>query len=488
MRFPWYRIAVPAVLALGLAGCTAGSVAGPAAPGTTSTSTATASVAPATSAELDFDEADVVGVDLAAGTTTDAAAVEITAGLVTITAPGTYRLTGELAGTVLVSSPDDGTVRLVLDGVTITGTSGPAINIDEADEAAVVLAAGSVNTLADAAGDAADTDANAALYSRTDLTIGGTGSLVVDGRSNDGIGSVDGLVIEGGTITVEAVDDGIRGKDYLVVRGGEVAVTATGDGLKADNEDAGELGWFSLEGGSVTITSGDDGVHTEGLLTITDGTLDVLASVEGIEGSIIEISGGETSIVASDDGVNVSDGSGDTMGGAQSSSDLYLAITGGTLEVDAEGDGIDVNGTATMSGGTVVVHGPVSSGNGALDADDGWQQTGGVLVAAGSAGMAVAPDVDSAQGWVAFSVDGGAAGSTVEVTDADGTVLGTYTARKAYSSLVFSAPGMASGAEYTLTGGGASATATAGELAGGGVGGPGGPGGREPGGRGPGRP
>jgi len=493
MTTPWYRIAVPAALALALAGCSAADPADLVVPSAATTSAATSGSAipdttkDAHSVDLSWDEASVVDVDLDAGTTTDAGAVDITGGLVAISAPGTYRLHGELAGTVRVSSPADGTVRLVLDGVDITGTSGPAIDIDEADEAAVVLADGSVNTLADAAGDAADTEANAALYSRTDLTIGGTGALDVDGRSNDGIGSVDGLVIEGGTITVDAVDDGIRGKDYLVLRGGEITVTAGDDGLKADNEEATELGSIALAGGSTTITAGDDAVHAEGTLTVSGGTLDVTASVEGIEAAVIDISGGDLSIVSSDDAVNVSDGSdgaGGGMPGVGGSSGLHLSISGGSLVVDAEGDGIDVNGSATMSGGTVVVHGPTGSGNGALDVDGTFTISGGTLLAAGSAGMAVAPDADSPQGWVAFAVDG-AAGSQVEVTDADGTVLGELTSRKAFASLVFSAPGVTTGSEYSLDGGGASATATAGELVGGGFGGgpgsgdgPGGGGGR----------
>lgn len=73
------------------------------------------------------------------------------------------------------------------------------------------------------------TDApNVALWPADDMTIAGTGSLIVTGRSNDGIASKDGLVIEVGGITVDAVDDGIRGKDYLVVEGGTITVSAGG--------------------------------------------------------------------------------------------------------------------------------------------------------------------------------------------------------------------------------------------------------------------
>jgi hypothetical protein len=57
---------------------------------------------------------------------------------------------------------------------------------------------------------------NAAIFSKSDLTIFGAGSLNVDGNYNDGIASKDGLIIKSGTISVTSVDDGIRGKDYLI--------------------------------------------------------------------------------------------------------------------------------------------------------------------------------------------------------------------------------------------------------------------------------
>ena len=42
---------------------------------------------------------------------------------------------------------------------------------------------------------------------------------------------------------------------------------------------------------------------------------------------------------------------------------------------------------APQTGGTVIVHGPTEYMNGALDYDGGFKLTGGLLVAAGSAGI-----------------------------------------------------------------------------------------------------
>ena len=226
--------ALAAVLAgCGTTGTTTGS--GSTASGTTATSTATATAGAsvtavladnqeshATADDLTYAEADVVDVTLSGSTATaDGDGVEVDGATVTITAPGTYRLTGTLAGQVVVDTSAEGDVRVILDDATITSTTTSAIAVMAADEAVVILADGSTNALTDGSsyGDG-EGEANAALYSAADLTIAGNGALTVTGNTNDGIGAQDGLVISSGTVTVTAVDDAIRGKDYVRVEGG----------------------------------------------------------------------------------------------------------------------------------------------------------------------------------------------------------------------------------------------------------------------------
>ncbi|NKY40212.1 carbohydrate-binding domain-containing protein, partial [Cellulomonas septica] len=183
-------------------------------------------------------------------------------------------------------------------------------------------------------------------------------------------------------------------------------------------------------------------------------------------------------------------------GGELSAQDgVLLEITGGTLVVDAEGDGLDSNGSITMSGGTVVVAGPTSSGNGALDYNGTFGISGGELLAVGASGMAQTPSDGSTQSFVGLTLDGTQqAGTVVHVAAEDGTVLASFTAPKSFSSVVYSSPDVTDGATYTaLTGGSTStpdttglshdgdassattsATATAGEVQAGMGGGPGG--------------
>ena len=433
--------------------------------------------------DVEYDAAEASTITLADdGSTAESDAVEIAGSTVTITAPGTYVISGELSdGQLVVDSSAEGKVRLVLDGAQITSTDGSAIVVSAADEAVIVLAEGSDNLVADGSGyDTSAEDApNAAIFSMADLTIGGTGSLEVTGSTNDGISSKDGLVVLGGTITVDAVDDGIRGKDYLDLVAGTVTVDAGGDGLKADNESDDTVGYIRFSGADVTVHAGDDGAHAEGDLVVAEGGVTIDA-VEGLEGAVVAVTGGATTVTASDDGVNASSGTGTAEGqggpgggGGMTDDGSLVAITGGTLTVDAEGDGIDSNGSLLVTGGTTTINGPSRDGNGAIDANGTRSVSGGTLVAGGSAGMAEAFDTDSEQGWVQSAVQV-EAGQVVEVRSGD-DVLASLTATKSLANVVASAPGMTSGTSYTITVDGTEvATATAGQSTGGGMGGPGG--------------
>lgn len=537
---------------LGLAACggtAASPTPGAAASGTTARSLAsTAVAAPVTAAlaanqeshaqadDVEYERSGAVRIALE-GTRARVSGkgAKASGGTVTITAAGTYIVSGTLRdGRIVVSSPGDGKVRLVLDGASITSAKGPAIRITEADEVVVVLAAGSTNALRDGTASAAD-EPSAALASMADLTIGGAGALTVTGTANDGIASKDGLVVLGGRITVTAKDDGIRGKDYLIVQAGTLTVRAGGDGLVSDNEEKADRGYVAVLGGTVTVTAADglvaatdvivgggrittrtaaraastvesgtsakglkagtaivvgsgriavtaaddaihsdgsvtiaggtltlatadDGVHAEGTLAITGGSVSVTRSYEGLEASQMRIAGGTVRVVSSDDGINLvapgSSGDGGLGAGSSAGGSNNLAISGGTITVDAGGDGLDVNGSATMTGGTLVVSGPTEDFNGALDADGGIVVTKGVLVAAGSAGMAVAPETSSAQGWVSVTfAQAVAAGKVIAITDGS-TVLATYRTAKATASLVVSLPGIANGKTYGVSVGG----------------------------------
>lgn len=130
----------------------------------------------------------------------------------------------------------------------------------------------------------------------------------------------------------------------------------------------------------------------------------------------------------------------------------YLEITGGTWLVDADGDGLDSNGTASISGGTVVVNGPTNNGNGALDVNGTFEVAGGSLVASGSSGMLVSPTATGDQGVLTVTFASALPEATaVSVLDGDGAAVASFTTGKISQSVVLSVPGIVAGEEYSIS-------------------------------------
>ena len=435
-------------------------------------------------------------------------------GKITITTAGTYVVSGKLNdGQIMINVKDKGVVRLVLNGADISNSTSSAIYVEEAGKTIISLQEGTENLVSDGTkfvyADASTDEPNSAIFSKDDLTINGTGKLVVKGNYNNGITSKDKLKITGGTVDIKAVDDGMMGRDLVAVQAGTVAIDAGGHGIKTSNYKEGSKGYISLAGGSFTIKSGedavhssggldvsggdlhinagDDGIHGEVSIAIAGGTIDIAQSNEGIEAPAVVISGGKTNVVSMDDGVNISNsaesaeggggaapGAGSARaggpGGARGASVQHmLTITGGNLTVNSKGDGLDSNGSITMSGGTVIVNGPTENNNGSLDYDGTFVMTGGFLVAAGSSGMVQATSDKSTQAGVLMTfTKTQQAGALVHLEDSAGNAIITFAPSKNYQSVFVSSPNLKQNASYTLSSGGSSTgTATKGLYDGG---------------------
>lgn len=460
--------------------------------------------------DLTWDSSSEVTIDLSNPTATDG--VTVSDGVITITKAGNYKLTGTYEGQIKVEAADSDMVRLILNNATITNSTGAAINVVEADEVVIYTASGTTNTVSDGSSysDTASGSPDAAIYSKSDLTLAGEGTLKVEGKYEEGIHTSDGLVIASGTLEVNAANTGIKGKDYVDILDGTITVTATKDGIKATNDTDGNRGWVRLSGGTVNISAGDDGFKAERVLEISGGTLNITQANEGIEAQYINILDGTVNVTSSDDGINASystttttdststdsttatstkqsaqggqnsapqapsgsagqapagggqapsgtmgqppagGGAGGGMGGG--GVDATINITGGTVTVNANGDGIDSNGTATLSGGTLIVNGPFTGGNASLDTN-GDLLLNGTTVAAGNSGdMFEAPSTNSTSGYVKISnVSNLSAGTTVQVADSSGNVVANYKVTNSSTALILvSSSKITKGESYTV--------------------------------------
>lgn len=274
--------------------------------------------------------------------------VTVSGSTVTISKAGTYIISGQSDGVqIKVEADKSADVHLVLKGATMTNTDA-AISATSAGHVYLTLAEGTTNSLSDSSSNS-DEKANAALFSKVDLTINGSGTLNVDGKKSNAIKANDTLHITGGTFNITSVGDAFNVNDELNVTGATMTIDAKEDGVKVDNDDDMTVGNMYLTNNTITVTAGDDGIHASGNLVIDSGTYTVKNATEGIEGKSITINGGDINVYSTDDGVNAANKN------AQQS-DIYFTMTGGNLTVEVgqgDTDPIDSNGNITVTGGTI---------------------------------------------------------------------------------------------------------------------------------------
>lgn len=375
---------------------------------------------------------------------------------VTITESGTYTVSGTLSDGGIAVNVKNGFVKLVLDNVSITNKSGPAIINYQSQEFVIELVGHSY--VADSAyyDNSYDEDIKGAIYSKDDLSFTGNGTLTVKGNYQDGIVGKDDLAFRDGSFNVTAVDDGIRGKDSVHIVDGTFSIDVDKDAIKSTNETDTGKGFVYIEGGDITIDCGDDGIHAEKNLTISGGKIDIVRSYEGLEAPVISINDGDISIVSSDDGLNAASGTGsyDTVrefNRDAGDGSCVISINGGSLYVNAGGDGIDSNGYVYINGGKVVVDGPTNNGNGALDSGLGYIMKGGEAIAVGSSGMAETFGNKSTVNNISLYLSTTQkAGTKIEIKTSNGETILTHTSAKSFSHIAAASSKFENGETYIL--------------------------------------
>lgn len=577
--------------------------------------------------ELDdsFDRQSAASITLSGSTAqSNGSGVSINNATVTISKEGCYLINGELEdGQIIVDAGDSDKVQLVLDKASIHCSTGSAILVRNADKVKVTLAADSENELSDGTEYQTDDDnPDAALFSKDDLVINGSGSLTVQGNYKHGIAGNDDLVITGGRLTVNSLSHALRGKDSVAILDGTFVLTSQKDGIQASNTEDSTKGWVQIDGGNFTIqssgdgiqaetnlsiydgsftitsgggavngadhtenrgggfgrpggnrpdsangqtspempsqpaegeqsssgnesdyselifdpddfddtstddsdttvstkgikagnalliqqgtfvidsaddaihsnysvtidggsfqlSSGDDGIHAEAYLNINGGTTTIAESYEGLEAAQIHISGGTTQVFSSDDGLNATGGSSfelvdgllvlkdtsssdteQTFGGRggmfEVEDNCDITISGGNLTVTtSNGDGIDSNGSLNVSGGTVLVFGSSSGGEGALDYTGSSSISGGTLVALGSSGMAQSMEPDDSHATLMVTWDEvQPAGTRLTLCTQQGEILCSLQSTNSFQTAVIGTDSLSAVQEVSLYTGG----------------------------------
>ena len=131
--------------------------------------------------------------------------VTVADGSVTITKAGTYKFSGTFTGQIIVNAGDSDKVQLVLDNASITKEGSAALYIINADKVFITTVKGTENTLSSMGEFASSDDAtnvDGAIFSKSDITFNGSGTLNVKCESKHGIVTKDDLKITGGTYNI----------------------------------------------------------------------------------------------------------------------------------------------------------------------------------------------------------------------------------------------------------------------------------------------
>lgn len=403
-------------------------------------------------------------------TAADDSGLSIDGTSLTITAAGTYLLSGSCEdGSVKVQKGTTGVV-LVLDGLTLSSQTTAPMICAKSTEVTIEAAAGTVNTLSDteanndgsndsntgnnnAEGNDSETESgndassnstaeNAVIKCKdgSQVVLCGTGELILQANGKNGIKS--------------GASTGTEGDASLTIR----ELTLTIDAPVNDAVNAESI--LNVENGTLEISAGDDALHSDGELNIgadgTDGpSISITSCYEGLEGTIVNIFSGDIDLQSTDDCINAADSD-------QPNGDFQINITGGSITASASnGDGFDSNGDLIISGGSVAVWTANAADNEPLDADGTVTISGGTVLAAGeSSGMGI--HLEASQPCVIFSGDssegGGfrqtallANGSSFSILSDDQTTLYSAEAICSASYIIFSSPDLTESGNCTLS-------------------------------------
>ena len=271
---------------------------------------------------------------------------------VKITSSGTYVVSGSSTdGNITVKKGTTGVV-LVLEDLDLTSTTGAAVSVNKEAEVKIIISGEVVLTDAENPEDEYSEDAEtadaydgAALKTKggSQVYVTGDGTLTINGNAKNGIkaGDDSSLIFDGVTVNISAENDGINA-NYDV----------------------------SLLSGSFTIAAGDDAIHADHILTVgqDDGTgpvIRVTESNEGMEGTVVNVYGGDISVVSADDAINAANG--DSL--YEGELDYSFNMMGGKIMINSSGDGIDSNGNINLIDGSMSINSAQNGGEAGIDYD-----------------------------------------------------------------------------------------------------------------------
>lgn len=281
-----------------------------------------------------------------------------------------------------------------------------------------------------------------------DEQVSGQGNEATDTTQQTNETSAQSEEEENGTST-----KGIKAVEQLHIVGGTFVIDTLDDALHSDGD-------ITIEQGDVTITTGDDAIHADQNLLIEDGQFNIKKGLEGYEGKVVKINGGNHNINVTDDGINATTadsssmavpGRGNTGEVDVTSAEALIQVNGGTINVRSQGDGIDSNDILHVTRGSVQVTTVAGSPDSAFDFDGGFVIDGGTVIGTGSSQMANGTASNSKQPAILMTLSKNMKANTAfTIANEKGEAILSATPSQSYNSIFASSSDLQDGETYVL--------------------------------------
>ena len=316
--------------------------------------------------------------------------------IVTINTEGVYSLSGTSSDAkILIEADKDDKITLILNGLSLTSKDGSAIDCEEAGELVVCTASGTENSVCDTSNytfEPEETEPDAAIFCRSDLTLAGEGKLSVTGYYNDGIKCKDNLQIINGTYTVKSESDAIVGKDSVTIYDGDISADSGKDGIKSSQNNDPTLGYVAINGGNISIYAEHDGIQAETTLSVYSGNITIVSGGDAAYASVqTETETGPGGGHFGGDWGNRNPNSGSSanentqsLKGLKAGGDIAIYNKDTVLNITSADDAVHSNANVTVSSGQLTL----SSCDDAIHADETLKiESGNISVIKSSEGL-----------------------------------------------------------------------------------------------------
>lgn len=380
-----------------------------------------------------------------AGAQSSSSRVTIDGQNVTISAAGTYTLTGSANGYhISVADGVTGKVKLKLKAVNLTEST-----ISSAGDLAIKVSADSSLSSSEAT-----IEAGGALFitgkKKSTLTLTSSESHAIKAK---------GLEVKEVNLNLNsATKDGINAQTEVSIKESNIAITAGDDGIQVSDDTDVNAGDLKIKDSTVNITAASKGITANDEVTVKGSTtITIKSDSEGIEGRHVELKKGTITIDSGDDVINATEWTAkddaDLSQLTNSPSDIKngvaIILSGADVSGIGYDDGVDSNGNLTVTGGNLKIQSKTDYSS-AIDYDGIGLASGGTIWEIGHMGFAQGFSTGTKQAYI-IGIVSGLAGDTITVTDENGEVVAETKAEVDFDNVVYSSKDLKEGKTYTIT-------------------------------------